>query len=73
MGRRSLGLLKDLGFRITPSAKLSYVNFRRKSAPRGAWVAQSAERLTLGFDSGHDPEGHGMERESGSTLSMKPT
>ena len=39
---------------------------------RGAWVAQSVERPTLDFGSGHDPRVAGSGPTSGSALSMEP-
>ena len=38
----------------------------------GTWVAQLVERLTLGFDSGHDPRVVGWSLKSGSVLSVEP-
>ena len=38
----------------------------------GTWVAQSVERPTLDFGSGHDPRVVGSSPASGSVLSMKP-
>ena len=38
----------------------------------GAWVAQSVERLTLDFSSGHDLRVMGSSPALGSVLSMEP-
>lgn len=43
-----------------------------KTGARAAWVAQSAERPTLNFGSGHDPRVVGLSLESGSALNMEP-
>ena len=37
---------------------------------RGTWVAQSAERPTLDFGSGHDPTVRGTSTTSGSALTV---
>ena len=38
----------------------------------GSWVAQSVERPTLDFSSGHDPRVVGLSPRSGSMLSIEP-
>ena len=50
---------------------MSVVESVRWKLSRGAWVAQSAERPALDFDSGHDPTVVGLSPVSNSALSME--
>ena len=43
-----------------------------KNIPRGTWVVQSTEHLTLEFGSGHDPKVVGSNPVSGSVLNVEP-
>ena len=45
---------------------------REEQKSRGAWVAQSVERQTLDFGSGHDPRVVGSSPMLGSSLNMDP-
>ena len=44
----------------------------KSEAFRGTWVAQSVERPTVDFSSGHDPRVMGLNPISGSVLSVEP-
>jgi len=44
-------------------------NYYKNPGERGAWLAQSVKRLTLGFGSGHDLRVVGLSLTMGSVLS----